>query len=53
MLMDDLSVPQGGDVFKPDISWNVLPVLIRQRLRPAGFGVFNLMPAPAVSGTRT
>lgn len=46
LLMDDLSVPQDGDVFKPAISWNVLPKLMRQRLRPGGFGVFNLLPAP-------
>lgn len=46
LLMDDLSVPQDGDVFKPTISWNVLPKLMRQRLRPGGFSVFNLFPAP-------
>lgn len=46
LLVDDLSVPQDGDVFKPAISRNVLPELIRQRLRPGGFGVFNLLPAP-------
>lgn len=46
LLMDDLSVPQGGDVFKPAISWDVLPNLMRQRLRPGGFGVFNLLPRP-------
>ncbi len=45
LLMDDLSVPQDGDVFKPAISWKVLPELIRLRLRPGGFGVFNLLPA--------
>ena len=46
LLLDDLSVPQAGDVFKPAISWNVVPKLIRARLRPNGFGVFNLLPAP-------
>lgn len=46
LLMDDLSVPQNGDVFKPAISWNGLPELMCQRLRPGGFGVFNLLPAP-------
>lgn len=46
LLMDDLSIPRDGDVFKPDISWMVLPKLIRQRLRPGGVGVFNLMLAP-------
>ena len=46
LLMDDLSVPQNGDVFKPAVSWDVLPKLMRSRLRPGGFGVFNLLPAP-------
>ncbi len=49
LLMDDLSVPQNGDVFKPAVSWDVLPKLMRSRLRSGGFGVFNLLPAP--SGT--
>jgi spermidine synthase len=45
LLMDDLSVPQDDDVFKPAISWDVLPKLMRARLSPGGFGVFNLLPA--------
>ena len=44
LLLDDLSVPHEGDVIKPAICWNVLPKLIRQRLRPGGIGVFNLLP---------
>jgi spermidine synthase len=44
LLVDDLSVPSEGDVVKPSISWKVLPRLIGQRLRPGGFGVFNLLP---------
>lgn len=46
LLLDDLSVPFEGDVFKPEVSWTVLPQLIRRRLRPGGFGIFNLMPSP-------
>ncbi len=46
LLMDDLSVPRDGDVFKPDISWTVVPALIQARLRPRGFAVFNLMLSP-------
>ena len=46
LLMDDLSVPENGDVFKPAISWNGLPKLIRQRLHSRGVGVFNLLPPP-------
>jgi spermidine synthase len=45
LLVDDLSVPQDEDVFKPAISWDVLSELIRARLSPGGFGVFNLLPA--------
>jgi len=44
LLMDDLSVPGDGDVIKPLITWEVLPGLIGQRLRPGGFAVFNLLP---------
>jgi hypothetical protein len=44
LLMDDLSVPSGGDVVKPSISWEVLPGLIGQRLGSGGFAVFNLLP---------
>jgi hypothetical protein len=46
LLMDDLSVPSAGDVIKPSISWEVLPRVISQRLRPGGFAVFNLLPRP-------
>lgn len=45
LLLDDLSVPQDDDVFKPAISWDVLPELMRTRLSPGGVGVFNLLPA--------
>ncbi|MGC3959076.1 MAG: hypothetical protein QM813_14375 [Verrucomicrobiota bacterium] len=45
LLMDDLSVPQDDDVFKPAISWDVLPELMRARLQLNGVGVFNLLPA--------
>ena len=34
LLLEDLSVPHDDDVFKPAISWEVLPELIRARLRP-------------------
>jgi spermidine synthase len=43
LLLDDLSICHEGDVVKPDISWEVLPQLIRQRLAPGGIGIFNLM----------
>lgn len=43
LLMDDLSIARGGDVFKPDLCWQSLPGLIRQRLKPGGYAVFNLL----------
>jgi len=46
LLLDDLSVPRARDVIKPDVSWSVLPDLIRQRLRRGGIGIFNLMLSP-------
>ena len=47
LLVEDLSVPGDGDVFKPDITWEVLPELIRDRLVPNGIAVFNLMAPPS------
>jgi hypothetical protein len=47
LLVEDLSVPGDGDVFKPAITWEVLPGLIRERLVPDGFAVFNLMAPPS------
>ncbi len=47
LLIEDLSLPRDGDVFKPTISWTVLPGLIHQRLRPGGVALFNLIPEPS------
>ena len=44
LLVEDLSVPGEGDVFKPPITWDVLPPLMRDRLARGGVAVFNLMP---------
>ena len=46
LIVEDLSVPSEGDVFKPAITWDVLPPLIRDRLAPGGIAVFNLLPPP-------
>jgi len=46
LLMDDLSVPQNGDVVKPDICWQVMPELMRRRLELNGVAIFNLMSPP-------
>lgn len=51
LLVEDLSIPHQGDVVKPDICWSILPKLIRQRLHPAGIGIFNLLPPASTSGT--
>lgn len=46
LLMDDLSVALDGDVTKPSVCWDALPVLIGGRLKPGGVAVFNLLPPP-------
>ncbi len=46
LLVEDLSVPLGGDVFKPSITWDILPPLIRSRLRSGGIAILNLLPPP-------
>ena len=45
LLLEDLSIARNGDVFKPDISINVLPPLIQSKLKPNGVAVINLLPA--------
>jgi hypothetical protein len=47
LLVEDLSVPSDGDVFKPAITWEVLPELIHGRLVPDGIAVFNLLAPPS------
>lgn len=44
LIVEDLSVPSGDDVFKPDASWSPLPELVRSRLASGGVGIFNLLP---------
>lgn len=44
VIVEDLSIPRGEDVFKPDETWSSLPRLIRSRLKPQGIAVFNLLP---------
>ncbi len=46
LLLDDLSVPLAGDVFKPAVCWETLPAVIRSRLRPGGIALFNLLLSP-------
>lgn len=46
LLVDDLSIPQNGDVVKPEICWRELPGLLRQKLNGDGIGIFNLVSPP-------
>lgn len=46
VLVDDLSVPLSGDIFKPDVSWDVIPTLVRRRLEANGAAIFNCLPGP-------
>ena len=45
VLLEDLSIARDGDVYKPDVSIDTLPGLIRAKLKPDGLVVFNLLPA--------
>lgn len=46
VLVEDLSIPQQGDVVKPEVSWIELPALIRRRITDRGIAIFNLLPPP-------
>jgi SAM-dependent methyltransferase len=52
LLMDDLSVSDGEDVVKPDLSWTALPKLMRRQLKPGGIAVFNLLSPPGGAWNR-
>lgn len=52
LLLDDLSVPADGDVFKPAVCWETLPALMQTRLRSEGVAVFNLLLSPGDSWGR-
>jgi len=51
VLLEDLSIPRDGDVFKPDVSIDTLPQLMRAKLKSSGLAVFNLLPADDRSWT--
>ena len=44
VLVEDLSVPHAGDVFKPQISWDVLPKLMGERMSSGGVAILNQIP---------
>lgn len=41
LIIDDLSVEQGGAVHKPPVSWGGLPSLMARKVKPGGFVVSN------------
>jgi SAM-dependent methyltransferase len=43
VIVEDLSVPRNGDVEKPDATWDTLPGLVADHLRPGGRAIFNLL----------
>lgn len=43
VIIEDLSVPAEGEVWKPEATWHTLPALIARRLRPKGLAVLNLL----------
>jgi hypothetical protein len=45
-IVEDLSVPQDGDVVKPEVSWSGLPPVIRRSVKRRGVVVSNLLPTP-------
>ncbi len=45
-VLEDLSIPVGGDLVKPSASYGALPAAIARRLRPGGVAVLNLLPTP-------
>lgn len=46
LLLDDLSIPTHDDVVKPEISWTILPALMRRQLEAGGHAIFNLVSPP-------
>ncbi len=47
-IVEDLSVPTDGDVVKPEVSWQVLPEVMRRKVKAGGLTVMNLLPTPGV-----
>lgn len=47
-IVEDLSVPTDGDVVKPEVSWQVLPGVMRRKVKARGLTVMNLLPTPGV-----
>jgi hypothetical protein len=48
-IVEDLSVPDGGEVTKPAVSLEVLPALAATKLSEDGLYVSNVLPVPGLS----
>ena len=46
VIVEDLSVPENGDIVKPEVSLSPLPDLIRRRIKSGGVIISNLLPTP-------
>jgi spermidine synthase len=51
VIMDDLSTPSSAGVVKPRVSFDTLPALVRDRLRPSGIAIANLLSLPGTPWT--
>jgi len=49
LVLEDLSAPSPAGVVKPYVTFDPLPALIRDQLRPGGVVVTNLLPLPGTS----
>jgi len=46
LIFEDLSVARGEEISKPALSLELLPRLIRSRLKPGGVALTNVLPVP-------
>jgi hypothetical protein len=51
VVLEDLSAAVAGEVTKPPLSLDVLPALMRSRLRPRGLAITNVLPVPGWTWT--
>lgn len=47
-IVEDLSIPQEGEVMKPALCWTTLPKMMSRRLRSGGLMVTNVLPTTGV-----
>lgn len=46
VILEDLSARVDGEITKPEVSLDVLPALMRRKLKPRGVAVMNVLPVP-------